>query len=397
MSHHLGRQDGQVLALFAGGFLAFVAGVAVVIDGGNAYANQRISQNASDAAAEAGAVVLAERLSGSDPDDDDVANAVVSVLTEMEMDVAASDAVYTDIDGNPLDPTQTVGSLGSQPPPDGAWGVAVDGERDFETFFARALGMSTMSATTHATAVAGYGQAQGTNLIPVTPPVNILTCAGNGEAELTDDFWVSYELYVVPLCKDGPGNVGWIDWTPPAEGAAELEDEIYSSTGSVTVPEWRWVPQTGNTNKQGVETALRSYDGDVVYIPLFDATCGDEPESGNTAIGACPEDELDQGDGTNLWYHFPQIAAFQFCGIETSDDPDEQAFFDECAAGGFEHGAYVNGGNGNAADECETVTGNGGTSCLVGRFVNFIGEGTVSGPATTLPGPSKALVVQLIK
>jgi hypothetical protein len=381
--------------VFAIGFIAIVAGVALVVDGGNAYANQRISQNASDAAAEAGAIVLAERLSGTTRLDDDVRDAVDNVLREMEMDVAASYAEYTDIDGDLLG--VEVGSLGATAPPPAAYGVAVNGERDFGTFFARALGINAMTATTGATAVAGYGQHAGTNLLPVTPPVNIVTCAGNGEAELTDDPWLSYKLYVVPLCKDGPGNVGWIDWTPPAEGASELEQEILSSTGYVTVPSWRWVPQTGNTNKAGVEAALRTYDGDVVYIPLFDLTCGDEPTPGSTSVDACPEEEWGGGNGQNLWYHFPLIAAFQFCSDEESTDPAEAAFFEACEAGGFEHGAYINGGNGNSSDECATATGNGGTSCLVGRFVNFIGEGTVSGPLTSVPGPSKALSVQLIK
>ncbi len=50
------RESGQVLALFALGFVAFIAAVAFVLDGGNAYAHQRISQNGSDAASLAGAI-----------------------------------------------------------------------------------------------------------------------------------------------------------------------------------------------------------------------------------------------------------------------------------------------------------------------------------------------------
>ena len=47
------RDGGQILVLFALGLVAFVAGVALVIDAGNAYAQQRGVQNGSDAAANA--------------------------------------------------------------------------------------------------------------------------------------------------------------------------------------------------------------------------------------------------------------------------------------------------------------------------------------------------------
>ena len=77
------RQAGQVLALFAFGFLAFVTGVAFVVDGGNAFAQHRTSQNATDAAAIAGATVLAERLGGDSKTDAEVKAAVDGVLSSM--------------------------------------------------------------------------------------------------------------------------------------------------------------------------------------------------------------------------------------------------------------------------------------------------------------------------
>jgi hypothetical protein len=391
-SSHSEREAGQVLALFAGGFLAIVALVALVVDGGNAYANQRISQNASDAAAEAGAVVLAERLSGTTRTDTDVLAAVQGVLSAMDMNVSGSSAEYTNIDGDLLG--LQVGSLGSQPPPAGASGVAVNGMRDFGTFFARALGINELTATTPATAVAGFGQALASNLLPVTPPLNIVTCDGQNDIAIADPLaiWQKYTLYQVPLCKNGPGNVGWIDWTPPAGGTSELIDEINASSGSALIPSWNFVAQTGNVNSKGVEDALRTYDGNVVYIPIFDSTCNTEPASGDTSKDACPEENVG-GKGQNQWYHLVDVGAFQFCpGNAASDSQVEKDFATECALSGFGHGAYVNGSN-----KAECDTGNGATSCLVGRFVWFITEGEASGPLTSLPGPSKALVVQLIK
>ena len=38
------------------------------------------------------------------------------------------------------------------------------------------------------------------------------------------DFWqVTGQVITIPLCKNGPGNVGWIDWSPTAGGTSELE------------------------------------------------------------------------------------------------------------------------------------------------------------------------------
>ena len=53
---------GQILVIVAVGLVVIVAMVGVVIDGGYAWGKQRETQNGSDAASEAGAVVLAENL-----------------------------------------------------------------------------------------------------------------------------------------------------------------------------------------------------------------------------------------------------------------------------------------------------------------------------------------------
>src|SRR5206468_11851702 len=56
------RQTGQALVLFGVGLVAIVAMVGLIIDGGNAYAQQRTTQNGSDAAAEGGATLLARNV-----------------------------------------------------------------------------------------------------------------------------------------------------------------------------------------------------------------------------------------------------------------------------------------------------------------------------------------------
>ena len=55
-------QRGQIVPITALAMIALIGGVALILEGGNAYAHQREAQNASDAVANAGATVLAQQL-----------------------------------------------------------------------------------------------------------------------------------------------------------------------------------------------------------------------------------------------------------------------------------------------------------------------------------------------
>jgi Flp pilus assembly protein TadG len=375
------HEQGQVLALFTIGFLAFVAMVAFVVDGGNVYAQERGTQNGTDAAALSGATVLAERLGGAAVTDADVLDAITTTATTM--DVAVGEAVYTDIDGDPIG--ATVGAIGVGPPPAGAVGVAVTGERDFDTYFARAIGMNEFTAVTGATAITGYADYPAVGLLPVTPPVKVLTCDGQNRPsfQLPLQAWEADRIYRIPLCQSAPGNVGWLDWTPPAGGTSELAgciDDPDSAGCDVVlqIPSWNFVAQTGNINANQVETALRTWDGDVVFVPLFDDTCNVDPVDPDAS---CPGG---QGTGQNHWYHFPSVGVLELCTTGVTD-----IHGNTCTA----HGSYITGNN---RAECE-AGGNGATSCLVGQFRDFVTSGEVVSPTPDGSSPSQFIAVQLIK
>ena len=61
------NERGQILVIVAAGLVAIIAMVALVVDGGFAWAKQRDTQNAADASAEAGATMLMENLAGVTP------------------------------------------------------------------------------------------------------------------------------------------------------------------------------------------------------------------------------------------------------------------------------------------------------------------------------------------
>ena len=384
-----------MLVLFTLALIAMLAAVAVVIDGGNAWAQERQTQNGTDAAAFAGATVLADDIVSGDRTDAEVLAAVNGAATEMAFTVGS--ATYTDIAGNDLG--IVVGSvLGNGPPPTGARGVAVTGERQFDTLIAGLIGLSDLTAVTEAVAVSGEVAPPGIGLLPVTPPINILTCDGQNrpDFELPLTEWAPNTLYKIPLCQSGSGNVGWIDWTPTGGGSSELASCIANPAGTpgctdpIAVPSWQYVAQTGNTNSGPVESALRLYDGDIVLLPLFDDTCNEQPVDLDPNDGETTEDcGGGAGNGQNFWYHFIGVGALRLCAPGITDD-----FGNPCT----DHGSYLQGNN---RDECE-VGGNGATSCLVGQFVETIYKDTTVDPLNPpgslgYPSPTTFVGTQLVR
>ena len=408
--------DGQALVLLAGGMVALLAVIAMIVDGGNLWSQQRIVQNGSDAAAEGGAIVLAQKLAGAATPVggwDAEVNAKVQAGAALN-GITVSAAYYTDICGIPLQadgsaavdgngredlsvavqvgsgslpaeltttpdcPTSTVG-----PPA----GVLVMGEKNVRTYLAGVLGFTAVDVGTRAAAVSGYLQgfcdaAQGNScaILPVAIPVNIVSCDGQNRPVFgtPPSPYVVGNVYKIPLCQNGPGNVGWLDWTPPGGGTNELEQSILiPDNPAIDLPSWQYVTETGNVNSQNIDDAINTYDGQVVMIPQFDATCSDDPTPG-TAVGDCPAGSLG-GNGQNQWYHMPSFGFLRLC------DPS----ISSCS--GLK-GAYITGNN---SAECDSG-GNGATSCLIGEFVDFLSSGTV-GPGVGGGTGSKAIGVQLIR
>lgn len=421
------RAAGQALVLMAGGMVAMIAMIALIIDGGNAWSQQRIVQNGSDATAQAGAIVMARRFAGATAPvigwDAEVSAQVQASAVANGLTISA--AYYTDICGIPLQPNGSaalyadgtenlavavqVGS-GSLPassattpdcpnatvgPPAG---VLILGEKNVRTYLAGVVGLNAVDIGTRATAVTGYlqGQCDASQgnycaVLPVAIPVNIVSCDGSNNPINTGDPWNWNEVYKVPLCQNGPGNVGWLDWTPPGGGTPELIDSILTPDNpAINLPSWQYVTSTGNVNSSGVEDAIRTYDGEIVLIPQFDLTCnpnpGNQPDNSSPPIitapnYGCPAGALG-GNGVNQWYRMPSFAYFQLCDSTDSD----------CTAVGADHGVYVNGNNASVCD-----TGNGATSCLVGQFVDILTSGTVGPGVGGGSSGVKAVGVQLIK
>jgi hypothetical protein len=251
--------------------------------------------------------------------------------------------------------------------------VEANGHKDFDTFLARAIGFTTLTASVTATAHTGPIVAlEGSTVLPVTFPVTITGCDNsNGVVpDASGDRWELNVKYVVPLCGNGPGNVGWIDWDPTAGGIPDVIDSIENPDGPpLLIPEWYWVTQTGNQSTPGLQDALNAYavppapeenapPGTVVLIPLFDTSCQDDPGG--------PSDPCTSGEGTGsqLWYHFTDWTAFEIDWVDLN-------------------------GNTGTSNKCDTSSvvpgtpGNGSTGCFAGWFRQYLGPGILGPPDGT--------------
>jgi Flp pilus assembly protein TadG len=351
------RQGGQALVFVALSMTVILGATAMVLDGGNAMAQQRETQNAADAAALAGAVVIAQDMGGDDQTDSDVRTSMLQSFNRNGTSMGTS--YYVDDEYNIVG---TVGRGGSIP--DDAAGIQVVGNRTFDTYLAGVVGINEMTSGAGATALAGAlrsicSAANGCGVAPVTFSIPITSCDGTNrplrigvdwplvsEDVARTDLHGQYES-IVPLCKNGPGGVGWLDMGC----GGNLADEISNPcNGPFDIPAWF---HTASGNVNAVESEVNSkYKGKLMLVPMFDATCREVPSTG------LPADCTDPGNGDNLYYHIPRFADF---------------LLDE---------AYIEGNNNtvcNSTPGTPLIGGNGGSSCFKGWFVRYIMQGKVGG------------------
>ncbi len=358
-----GRSEaGQVLVIVAVGMIAFIAMVGLVIDGGNAWGQQRETQNGADSAAKAGTAIIQQKLTGDTVDGNDVACATEAAATANGVELEAAE--YAEWDGTPMG--IDVGACGSGGAiPSGAQGVLATTKQDFSVFIMQIVGFSQLTALADATAVVGEIEgicpaAEGCPVLPVTFPRTVDTCDGTSRRVVGEDEWVllneeqgdvldASTLAIMPLCKKAPGAVGWLDF-----GCGNLANHIANPCNDrIAIPAWL---TTNPGNMNNVEDELEAFTGDTpgvaededleVRIPIHDFTC-DEERDDDDPITDCPSYPTWTGNGSHVHYHIPIWAGFKL------------------------DGAYVGGNDAecNQLPGAPMAGGNGGTGCLKGWFV----------------------------
>jgi hypothetical protein len=408
------RESGQTLLIAALAMIPLLIMVGLVIDGGFAYASQRRNQNAMDAAANAGAVLLMENLPYSltgqalPRTDENVETAVVTVAGSNGVESGDVEAWYTDITGNRIVDVNgdeiLVGSLGLVPPPSDAYGVEAIGSMTFDTFFAGIAGFNNLSTGARATAVTGTAPGicsatEDCGFIPLTFPTMLTDCDGTNH-----QLWGSGGEYptvttpnidanglptdneiIMPLCSTEPGSVGWLDLLPnqslcPGNGAAYLACYINNPNNpDLDLPVWVDA-QTGNTNSVLVQDALNLLTGPtvgvyepgldkIVTVPLYDCVDNNIPQVHPGP--PCPNPPV-TGVGTNTSYRIVALGAMIL------DKAYIQANNPEC----------------NEAPGSPFAGGNGSTGCIKGWLTQISGPGEVGMPGSE---PGHVFRVQLIR
>ena len=353
---------GQVLVIVGLGMVAFLAMVGLVIDGGNAWGQQRETQNAADSAAKAGAAVIQRAFAGHAVTGDDVACATEDAADANGVELEAAE--YTTFDGTPMGIDVGACGTGAAIPID-AQGVLTTTTQDFETYLMQIVGFREMTARADATAVVGVVEnvcpaSEGCGVLPVTFPRTTDTCDGTNRRVIGEDEWEIFDeeagaildasnLVIMPLCKKGPGAVGWLDF-----GCGNLATHITNPCNDeIPIPSWE---QTHPGNPNSLETELDAFTGPtagvaedtdlVVRVPIHDFSCNhDVPDS--DPIEDCGTYPTWSGNGNNFFYHVPYWAGFKLDGAFVGGDDDE---CDEAPGSPF-------------------TGGNGATGCLKGWFV----------------------------
>jgi Flp pilus assembly protein TadG len=382
-------ERGQVLVIGVFVILGLIAMSALVLEGGNAFAQQRRTQNTADAAANAGAVVLGQRLGGAAKTDKDVADAVSAIAAANG--ATGHTAYYTDVQGKRIDVNGTRISVSGGAPaqvgggtlPPNAQGVDLTASEAFGTTIGKAIGFSSFTATADATAVTG--ELVGGPFLPVIFPVSITDCNGNGTLPpFTRDQWLTSDPpttpggfptngpeYIVPLCKSfgsGGGSGGSfqiLDLDP----SMTCEEEA-ANPPAITwneFPVWVDLDNGNNCAKPIADVVNSSQRLTPVMIPICDTGSG-------SGVG-CES----QSNGSKGQYHVTGVAAFYI------DYMIDDAKNSDCQGGTSPYSGQT---------LTNVIGGNGSSACVVGWFINFITTGPV-GPGTIEHGDS--IAVQLIR
>jgi Putative Flp pilus-assembly TadE/G-like len=279
-------ERGQILVIVAGGAVALVLLMGLVLDVGVAVFNRRDGQNTSDLMALAGTKFVAD-VHQNKPDADPSVTSTYLALnkTALANDCQAAGAVpctwkawfVGDVGLPDISPILSAADA----VPGNALGVRVEVTRKPGTFIIGSIGIANWNVGTQATAIAES---------PTTVKVGtsgLLPIAY--KADPSGPFQPG-QVYDLTDGKDLPGGFGYIAWTGTND-----PNSLATSICTPNNPEFylpKWFPgDPGKSNSSSVRACLDQWiaSGQTVLIPMYDQTTG---------------------NGNNAQYHIIGIAAF---------------------------------------------------------------------------------------
>lgn len=278
---HGGSDDGQILVLFAGGIMALLVFLGMVIDGGNAWLNRRSAQNAADIASlDATSLIATAAKSGTTA-------TKLAVWTQIGKSVAANDCSSTGTvpctwqawyqsagASGPVDLAAVANATGSIPT--GTIGVRVVVRRQPGTFLARlaSIGSWDVNATASSIASSPSTAATGT-LLPVAVKQSI-SCGTSANASC----FTPGQVYDLTDGMDAPGGFGYLSWTGSNDPNALATSICTPNNPAFTLPT-QFPVDPGKSNSSSVRACLDGWiaSGQTVLVPIYSTVTG----TGNNA------------------------------------------------------------------------------------------------------------------
>jgi Flp pilus assembly protein TadG len=299
------REDGQILAIFAGALVLLILVSGLVIDGGNVFLTRRDTQNSADLASMAGAKRLADyyvknqAFTGTN-------NVYTTIATRMvQNDCSAAvgsicswtaryvgprtGSSFQDLGPVAATDTAPPGAVSGQQ----ALGVKVDVTKTPQTYLLGIMGKTTWTVQTTATAITGQPPgAPASQLLPIAMVAPTTMAEGS--------------IYALTSGSNGPGNFGWVSWDGSNSSGALATSLCTPNNPPFTLP-FQFPGDPGTTNSSAVTACLQQWVqplGQIVLIPIVRAT-NDPLNNASCDTGST---------GNNFTYCVVAIAAFTITG-----------------------------------------------------------------------------------
>jgi Flp pilus assembly protein TadG len=351
-------EKGQTLVLVVLGFLAFVAILALVLDGGNAYAAKRQAQNAADSGALAGASYMCLH-------NNEAGGITKAAQYAVSNGASGTPDVYANLNDGTVIVTATVirntyfaGVIGFNQvsprataeaqcrPPIGvgvmpvAWacrppvvgGVPVPGVDCAEELGPCGTGAAGL-ACTYIMMDSVKVKKNGKSCVPDPEDPNYcqndLLCSAHGP-DLTPPKGCDY---VEPTKTDCDldndcidelmtgGARSWLDLNGGGGGANELKDWLQNGFDAPIAPH-TWIPEESGVATSIFHTAAQYVVGKDVTLPVFNKICDHYPSDLTTpeTLAACNIGNIDIRDvaGNNLNFHIVTFATFHVTCVQTA-------------------------------------------------------------------------------
>lgn len=282
------HEQGQSAIVIAGALVALVAVIALVVDGGNAYAQRRQLQNALDAGAQAGAIQMTlVRTNGQ------IDAAIQDYVQRNGVDPSLVNAYFVTQDANGVKYVERATTIHnysstSYPPQSingrDVYGLTVEGVKQFPTYFAGVVGWRQMQVGTDSMRPAASvpnpptGTCQAEDIFPITISANTFS-DDNRDGIVEIHFMDTEPTYAYRIWEKKPtelSNFGYVTWNG-TNNTSTLNNYMTTVTTSGRWSKGDNMPYaSGDMGSGTIYNTLRGYwtSQTPITVPVYDFANG---------------------------------------------------------------------------------------------------------------------------